>query len=182
MSFDPDLRRRRAAVVLRAPLAVPAVALLLLFSVAAAGTLPIAWVGVILTRRVPEPVHRFLRVYVRYALRVSAWTTLTVRRYPRLRGASPPVVEVERARQSRLTALLRAPLALPSLVLASVFAAVVVAAAIGAWFVALLRGRTTEGLRELAAFCLRYEVEAAAFFFLLTPRAPRLDPPTEEPR
>ena len=181
MSFDPDLRRRRATVALLGPLAVPAVALLLVFSVIAVATVPVAWAGAMLTGRVSEPVHRFLRVYVRYGLRVAAWTTLTVRRYPRVRGASPPVVDVGRGRQARWTALFRAPLALPSLVLASVFAAVVVATAIGAWFVALVRGRTTEGLRELSAFCLRYQVEALAFLFLLTPHAPRLEPPSEGP-
>lgn len=72
--------------------------------------------------------------------------------------------------------LLRPVLALPALVLASVLAVVHLCSAVAAWFVALVLGRTTAGLRELGAFCLRYAAEATAYALLLTPRYPRLAP------
>jgi hypothetical protein len=59
-------------------------------------------------------------------------------------------------------------------VLASVLFVVHWCSAVGAWFVGLVLGRTTAGLRELGAFCLRYATEAAAYVLLLTPRYPRL--------
>jgi hypothetical protein len=71
-------------------------------------------------------------------------------------------------------------LALPAVVLGSVLAVALAWAAVGAWFVALALGRTTEGLRELGAFCIRYHAEVAAYVLLLTPRGPRLEPPSRE--
>jgi hypothetical protein len=47
---------------------------------------------------------------------------------------------------------------------------------VGTWFVALFLGRTTAGLRELGAFCLRYVAETAAYALLLSPLYPRLAP------
>ena len=65
---------------------------------------------------------------------------------------------------------------MPALVLASVLGVVHLCTAVAAWFVGLVLGRTTAGLRELGAFCLRYATEAAAYALLLTPRYPRLAP------
>jgi hypothetical protein len=86
-------------------------------------------------------------------------------------------VDADRRRQRRWTVLLRVPLAVPAVVLASVLGVVLAGTAVGAWFVALILGRTTEGLRELGAFCLRYATEAAAYLLLVTPTYPRLAPP-----
>jgi hypothetical protein len=73
--------------------------------------------------------------------------------------------------------LLRLPLALPALVLASAFNVVLSVAAVAAWFVALALGRTTAGLLELGTFCLRYQLETQAYVMLLTSAYPRLVPP-----
>jgi hypothetical protein len=80
-----------------------------------------------------------------------------------------PLVE-----QPRLATLFRIVLAVPSLVLGSVLGVVLTLVAIASWFVSLVRGRTTEGLRELGAFGIRYQVEVLAYLLLVTPRAPRL--------
>jgi len=62
-------------------------------------------------------------------------------------------------------------------VLGSVLNVVLGLVGIATWFVALVRGRTTEGLRELGAFCVRYQVEVLAYLLLLSPRAAKLEPP-----
>jgi hypothetical protein len=85
-------------------------------------------------------------------------------------------VEAEVERQPRWTVLLRPLLAVPAVVLASVLGIVLLASSVGAWFVSLTRGRTTEGLRELGAFCLRYVAETAAYLLLVTPLYPTLAP------
>jgi hypothetical protein len=182
VAFDTDLRRPRPAVLLRVVLAIPPVGALLVLSLAAALVSIVAWVVAISTGRVPGAAHRLLRAYVRYAVRVASWTALVTGRYPRVRGVVPPSVGVDRARQRRLSVLFRLVLALPPLVLATALAAVLAAVAIAAWFVALARGRTTAGLRELGAFCIRYQGETLAFLLLLTPRAPRLEPPSPAQR
>ena len=40
------------------------------------------------------------------------------------------------------------------------------------WFVALVIGRVPEGLRNFAAFALRYEQQTAGYALLLTERYP----------
>jgi hypothetical protein len=75
----------------------------------------------------------------------------------------------------------RLALALPALVLASVFSVILTTSAVGAWFVALILGRTTAGLQELGTFCLRYQLETSAYLMLLTPRYPRLEPAPPPP-
>ena len=106
---------------------------------------------------------------------------------PRRRSVHPVQLEAERQPQRRWTVLLRLALAVPALVLASVFGVVQSGTAVAAWFVALVLGRTTEGLRELGAFCLRYATETAAYLLLVTPRYPTLAPrvhaePVPEPQ
>jgi Domain of unknown function (DUF4389) len=178
--FDTDLRRRRVLVLIRLLAAIPALAVLAVWTVLAAAVLLVGWVVVLAAARLPGRAHRFLRSYVAYAAATSAWLNLVTRRYPRLLGADRAVTVVaELERQPRLAVLLRPLLALPSIVLGSSLGVVLALSAVAAWFVALVRGRTTEGLRELGAFCVRYQVEALAFLLLVTPRAPRLAPPPD---
>ena len=179
VAFETGLTRRRLAVLLRLPLAIPALAVFCAWSVVAVPAHLVSWPVVVARGRLPRRFQRFLCAYLRYSVQLGAWLTLVTRRYPTLRRRRPQPVEVvaDREPQPRLTALLRPVLALPGLVLGSVFGVVLAAAAIAAWFVALVRGRTTEGLRELGAFCLRYQTEVVAYVLLLTPRAPRLAPP-----
>ena len=95
----------------------------------------------------------------------------------RRRDGHPVQLDAPRAPQPRLGTLVRLLLALPGLVLGSVLGVVLGLTAVAAWFVALGRGRTTEGLRELGAFCLRYQTEVFAYLLVLTPRPPELTPP-----
>ena len=41
-----------------------------------------------------------------------------------------------------------------------------------AWFIALAVGRTPKGMRDLSAYCLRYEAQVAAYLMILTDRYP----------
>ena len=177
VTFDTDLRRRRLFVLLRLPAALAPLAVLAIWSLPASVAVVIGWVAAVVVGRVPRGVHRFLSAYLRYAASTSAWLNLVTRRYPRVRRASGVTFDAMREPQPRLVTFGRVLLALPGLVLGSAFGVVLGLTAVAVWFVALVRGRTTEGLRELGAFCIRYHVECVAFLFLLTPRAPRLDPP-----
>jgi hypothetical protein len=128
---------------------------------------------------VPRPLHRFLAAYVRYTGQAVAWLDLLAGRYPRLRRPTehPFRVEVPDAqRQRRVVTLLRWLLALPALVLSSVFGVMLATIALASWFVALILGRTTAGLLELGTFCLRYQLETLAYVLLLTSAYPSLEP------
>jgi hypothetical protein len=185
LTEDLELRRRRLAVLFRLPLALLAALALVAWTIVAVVALVLAWVVAIVVGRVPERLHLLLRAALEYAAQTTAWLTLVSGSYPwpRRRDLHPVQLEARRASQPRWTVLLRPVLAIPAFVLASAFAVVLLGSSVGAWFVSLLLGRTTEGLRELGAFCLRYAVETVAYLFLLTPHRSRVgvDQPLVDP-
>jgi hypothetical protein len=173
------LRRRRLAVLLRVFLFVPHYIVLGLWSFLLTIFLPIAWLALLIEGRLPRWLHNLLAAFLRYYGQTTAWFYLLSGRYPDpLHTREHPfAIDVpERPRQRRIVTLLRIPLAIPALVLTSVFSVILSASAIGAWFVALVLGRTTAGLQELGTFCLRYQLETQAYLSLLTARYPRLAP------
>jgi hypothetical protein len=179
VSDQEPLGRRRLAVLLRALLVLPPLVVIAAWSVAVAPAIVFAWVVLLSAGRLPAFLHRFLTAYVRYAGQTTAWFYLLSGRYPNpIRAHSHPfVIELpDRPRQPRLVTLVRAPLAIPALVLASALRIVLSLSAVAAWFAALALGRTTAGLQELGTFCLRYELETVAYLLLLTSRYPRLAP------
>jgi hypothetical protein len=183
VSNEP-LRRRRLGVLFRAVLVLPHYIVLLVWSLLAAPVLVLGWFAALLRGRLPARLHGFLAAYLRYTGQVTAWFDLLSARQPRPHRTRdhPFAIEVPGPqRQRRLVSLLRIPLALPALVLASVFGVILSASTLGAWLVALLLGRTTTGLQELGTFCLRYYLETCAYLFLLTPRYPRLEPAEPPP-
>lgn len=179
VTFDTDVRRRRIAVLLRIALALPPALAVVVWTALAAPAFVLAWVATLARGRTPRALHGLLRGYLRYLGQFGAWLSLVSGSYPWLRGRDrhPVQLVAEREPQARLSTLLRVVLALPGLVLASVLGVVLALAGIAAWFVALSRGRTTEGLLELGAFCVRYQLEVLAYVLLLTACAPRLDSP-----
>ena len=179
MTFDTDLRRRRLSVLFRLVVAIPAALVLVVWGALVAPALVLSWIVTLVRGRSPRWLHRFLRGYLRYWMQFGAWLNLVSSRYPRLRKRHehPVQLDAPRVPQPRWHTLLRIVLAAPSLVLGSVLNVVLGLVGIAAWFVALVRGRTTEGLRELGAFCVRYQVEVFAYLLLLSPRAAKLEPP-----
>jgi hypothetical protein len=176
---EEPLRRRRLAVLFRAVLFVPHYIVLSVWSLLALPVLVVGWVVAILRGRLPQWVQRFLAAYLRYMGQVTAWFDLLSGKYPRPHRTRehPFAIEVPELRpQRRLVTLLRIPLAVPAIVLASVFGVILATITIGAWFVALLLGRTTAGLQELGTYCLRYHLETYGYLFLLTSRYPKLEP------
>lgn len=178
------LGRRRLVVLLRAGLFLPHSIVIGVWTLLALPAVVVAWLALLVEGRLPKWLHRFLAAYLRYVGQASAWFHLLSGRYPDpLRTLEHPfAIDVsDRPRQPRLVTLARIALALPALVLASVFRVVLSLAAIGAWFTGLALGRTTAGLQELGTFCLRYELETEAYLLLLTARYPRIAPPDVSP-
>jgi hypothetical protein len=46
--------------------------------------------------------------------------------------------------------------------------------AFAGWFVCLVLGRMPKGMRDLLAYCIRYQAQTYAYLFLLTGRYPSL--------
>jgi hypothetical protein len=186
-----DLRRSRLTVFFRLLLAIPHLAWLSLWGTAAAFVVVIAWVVTLFKGQVPEALHEFFVMLVRYTTHVYAYVSLASNPFPGFTGqrAYPVDVEIDPpARQGRLSVLLRLPLALPALLVASALGgsgpaigllggggAVAIAAFLG-WFAALVVGRMPRGLRDLAAYSIGYAAQVAGYFLLLTSRYPDSHP------
>ena len=103
---------------------------------------------------------------------MQAYTWLIADPYPGFRGwpgtypidldVAPP------APQPRWTTLFRLILAIPAYVLMVVFGIVLHVVALIAWFACLALGRCPRGMRDLMAYCLRYQAQTYAYLFLLT--------------
>lgn len=175
-----DLRRRRLTVLFRLPLVLPHYVWLMLWSWAIVLVVPFQWLSALFAGRIEEDVHRFLARYVRYQVHVTAYTFLLVSPWPGFQGRAgyPVDVEIDPAEaQSRASVLFRAVLAVPALVLGSVFGTVLSAVGFAGWFVALALGRLPAGMVELGAYCLRYQTQVYAYVLLLTGRYPTLSAP-----
>ena len=178
------LRRRRFAVLLRVLLVIPQYLVLSTWTMLVVPAVAIAWLALLIEGRLPSFLHRFLGAFLRYQWQVTAWFDLLSARYPDPlhTGEHPFRIELpDRLRQPRLVTLFRLLLALPALVLASVFNVVLSLASVAAWFVSLVLGRTTAGLQELGTFCVRYQLETQAYVTLLTSTYPQLAPPEVTP-
>lgn len=173
---DDDLRRTRLTVFFRLLLAIPQFIWLYFFGIVAAFALLFAWIVAVFTGRVPDSLHNLLARYQRLTTHVAAYTLLIADPWPPF-GGSPGTYPIdlrvdEAAPQSRLTVFFRGLLAIPALVLAYVFRLVNTLIAVLGWFYSLIFGRMHEGMRDLSAWMLQFEMQAYCYLFLLTGRYP----------
>ena len=173
---DDDLRRNRLTVFFRLLLAIPQLIWLYFFGIVAAFALLFAWIVAVFTGRVPDSQHNLLARYQRLTTHVAAYTLLIANPWPPF-GGSPGTYPIdlrveEAAPQSRLTVFFRGLLAIPALVLAYVFRLVNTLIALLGWFYSLIFGRMHEGMRDLSAWMLQFEMQAYCYLFLLTGRYP----------
>jgi small-conductance mechanosensitive channel len=173
---DDDLRRNRLTVFFRLLLAIPQLIWLYFFGIVAAFALFFAWIAALIMGRVPSGLHNFLAGYQRLTTHVAAYTLLIANPWPPFGGAFgtyPVDLRVdEAASQSRLTVFFRGLLAIPALVLAYVFRIVNTLIAVLGWFYSLIFGRMHEGMRDLSAWMLQFEMQTYCYLFLLTGRYP----------
>jgi uncharacterized protein DUF4389 len=173
-----DLKRSRLTVFFRLLLVVPHVIWLELWSIAATLAILFAWFAALFTGRVPDGLHNFIAGFVRYSTRVYAYLFLLADPWPPFSGKPggyPIDVRVDGpVSQGRVTVFFRIFLAIPALILASVFRSVNQVVAFLGWFYCLVTGNMNEGMRNISAWLLRYETQAYCYMFLLTGRYPSL--------
>jgi Domain of unknown function (DUF4389) len=178
---DPhDLRRSRATVFLRLLLAFPHLVWLVLWGLAILlGTIA-NWFVTLFRGRPAVPLHRFTSAWIRYRLQVYAFLNLVANPFPGFVGdptGYPLNVELPPAgRQSRWKTALRLPLAIPAIVVSGTLGGALFVAAVLTWFHALARGSATWGLRNLAAYALRYDAQLNAYVLLVTDAYPHASP------
>jgi hypothetical protein len=170
-----NLGRNRLTVFFRLFLAIPHYLWLMLWSVAVGLAVIVAWVVGIFTGRVPGALHDFMAAFVRYETHVFAYLGIVADPFPGFTGAPGYPIDSEVAPaepQNRLAILFRLILAIPAAIVTNVLQNVGGIVAILAWFYALFTGKANKGMRDLQAYCLRYQAQTHAYLLLLTQRYP----------
>jgi hypothetical protein len=204
VTVDDDLVRSRLTVFFRLILAIPHLVWLTLWSIAVFFVGFIGWIVALIQGRLPDGLHDFLAMYIRYATHLGAYLALAADPYPGFTGAPGYPVDVQippPQDQSRGTIAVRILLALPALVLSATLGSgvgggsaasrkegggqfatstgvggVAAVCAVLGWFASLARGRMPNGLRDLGAYGIGYTAQAYAYALLLTDRYPNSNP------
>jgi hypothetical protein len=173
--IDDDLRRSRLTVFFRLLLMIPLFIWSVLWSIPLWFVLVLAWLVAIVTGRVPASFHRFIAAYVRFTTHMTAYYYIAANPYPGFTGKPGYPVDCEIAgpvKQSRLTVFFRLLLAIPAMIVSAALQYLAYVLAVIAWFIALFTGRMNEGLRDLLAYCLRYQAQTNGYVMLLTKKYP----------
>jgi hypothetical protein len=175
-----DLRFSRVTVFFRLPLAIPHLVWFVLWTVVAILTAIVTWFATLVTGTPPAGLHRFLSRYVRYTLHVYAFLYLAANPFPGFvgeQGRYPLDLELPGpARQSRWKTGFRFFLAIPAGIVNSALGWGLIVAAVLTWFVALVTGAAPWGLRNFAAYALRYGAQLNAYGYLITDAYPHASP------
>ena len=176
-----DLRRNRLTVFFRLILAIPHLVWYVLWSVVAAFAILVNWVATLVNGSSPEGLHKFLAAWVRYSTHLTAYLYLIADPFPGFRGrlgTYPVDLEIDGPeRQNRWKTGFRFILAIPAWILMSVLQYVIQIIGFLGWFVCLALGRMPKGMRDLSAYCLRFQAQTYAYAAVLTDRYPSLSAP-----
>jgi hypothetical protein len=178
---DPhDLRRSRVTVFFRLLLALPHIVWLVLWSIALLFAAIANWLVTLFTGRPAASLHRFSCAWVRYRLHVYAFLYLAANPFPGFSGTPgsyPLDVELPGPqRQNRWKTFFRIFLVVPAVLVNSALGWGLLLAAVFTWFVALVRGSAPWGLRNYAAYALRYDAQTNAYVLLITDAYPHASP------
>jgi len=178
MIVGGDLQRSRLTVFFRLILAIPQLIWMEIWGIAAGVVLLLGWFAALFMGRLPDGFHNFLATYLRFYTRLSAYLFLLSDPWPPFGGQPggyPVEVHIAPAQeQSRVTVFFRLILAIPALLLVYVFRLVNEIVAFLGWFYCLAMGQMHEGMQNVSAWMLHYEVQTAAYLMLLTGRYPSL--------
>ena len=175
---DDDLRRSRLTVFFRLLLVIPQLIWLEVWLFAVFWLILFNWLATLCSGRTEADVHAFLGRWLRYQLHVNAYLLLVANPWPPFSGRPgtyPVDLELDSPeRQSRWVTFFRIVLVIPAYVFAVVLTTIAQVVALISWFVCLALGRIPRGMRDLTAYCLRYQAQTYAYLFLLTSRYPSL--------
>jgi len=170
-----DLQRNRLTAFFRLILAIPHLIWVALWGIVALLALIANWFATLVGGKSPEGLHNFLATFLRYQTHVYAYVLLIADPFPGFGGQPgyPIDLEIDPPQpQNRWTVAFRLILAIPAFIVSGILGYLNRALGIFSWVLAVLMGRVPEGLRNFAAFAVRYEQQTAAYALLLTERYP----------
>jgi hypothetical protein len=170
-----DLQRNRWTSFFRLILAIPHIIWLALWSIVALLALIANWFATLVKGQSPEGLHNFLATYLRYQTHVYAYLFLIADPFPGFGGKPGYPIDLEigpPVEQNRWTVGFRLILAIPAFIVSGILGYLNRALGIFSWALSVLMGRVPEGLRNFAAFCVRYEQQTGGYALLLTGQYP----------
>jgi hypothetical protein len=170
-----DLQRNRLTAFFRLILAIPHLIWLALWGIVAVLAAIANWVAMLIYGKSPDGLHNFLATFLRYQTHVYAYLLLIADPFPGFGGKPgyPIDIEIDPPQpQNRWTVAFRLILAIPAFLVSGILGYLNRALGIFSWVLAVLMGRVPEGLRNFAAFAVRYEQQTAGYALLLTERYP----------
>ena len=170
-----DLQRNRLTSFFRLILAIPHLIWLALWGIVAVLAAIANWVATLIYGKSPDGLHNFLATFLRYQTHVYAYVLLISDPFPGFGGKPgyPIDLEIDPPHpQNRWTVAFRLILAIPAFIVSGILGYLNRALGIFSWVLAVLMGRVPEGLRNFAAFAVRYEQQTAGYALLLTERYP----------
>jgi hypothetical protein len=170
-----DLQRNRLTAFFRLILAIPHLIWLALWGIVAALAAIANWVATLIYGKSPDGLHNFLATFLRYQTHVYAYLLLIADPFPGFGGKPgyPIDIEIDPPQlQNRWTVAFRLILGIPAFIVSGILGYLNRALGIFSWVLAVIMGRVPEGLRNFAAFAVRYEQQTAGYALLLTERYP----------
>ena len=172
-----DLARSRLTVFFRLLLATPHYVWMLLWTYSMFVLIAFQWLWVLFAGRMEDDIHRYIGRWLRYHVHLYAYVFLLADPWPKPNGREEYPVDVQidaPERQSRLTVFFRLILAIPACAFMTALGVVLYVIAFLGWFASLAVGRMPRGMRDLGAYCLRFQTQTYAYLVLLTPSYPSL--------
>lgn len=173
-SVQAPEKRTRLTVFFRLLLAIPHFVMLIVMELFALVSVVCAWFALMFTGRYPAGLYSFVASVSQYAARVNAYTYLQVDKYPPFSlgdDESYPVhLGIPPAKESynRVKVFFRVIVGLPVLIMLYAFGIVAEIMAIVVWLVAIVIGRTPEGLHSALNLGLSYQARGGPYLALLT--------------
>jgi hypothetical protein len=146
----------------------------------------VAWFAIVFTGRYPAGLYAFNVKVLKYQARLNSYLHLQVDTYPPF-GLDdypdyPTQLHVGPAQEqySRLKAFFRIIVGIPVMIIGYAMSLVIAVMDVVVWIVAVITGRTSEGLHGPLNLGLSYYIRAAAYFALITEDWPAItqDPET----
>ena len=172
-----DLKRSRLTVFFRSLLAIPQFIVLCLWAIAVWLVTIVNWFATLFMGRSPDALHNFIAAFLVFQTRVTAYIYLLSEPWPPFGSSGDYPVDLRVAGprpQNRWTVFFRFILAIPAVLLASVFRTLNQVLALVSWFYALATGQISDDIRSIGVYCLGYEQQTYGYILFATDRYPSL--------
>ena len=176
VSFAAAQPQNRLTVFFRLLMAIPAVIVVGIVGIAAEVVAFIGWWAALFMGRLPRWAFEFLSGYLRWVVRVQAYTFLLTEKYPPFGLDDDPYYPVRLVTRpttlNRVAVFFRVILAIPAYVLSAIASFGLAILGFFAWLITIFTGQVPDSLHQAFTALLRYYVRFFGYILLVTPEYP----------